>query len=80
MLSEIDVMKSLKPHPHFVRLIGIKKGTGLLISVCWSLYTMNGPIPHCNNVRGLESRLFEKLRYSYEDQLNLRIFTKYRSI
>ena len=29
MLSELDVMKSLQPHPHVVRLIGccIEKGT-----------------------------------------------------
>ena len=34
MLSELDVMRSLQPHPHVVRLIGccIKRGTGLLIS------------------------------------------------
>ena len=40
MLSELDVMKSLQPHPHVVRLIGccIDKGTGTLISVCWLFY------------------------------------------
>ena len=34
MLSELDVMRSLQPHPHVVRLIGcsIDRGTGLLIS------------------------------------------------
>ena len=49
MLNEIDVMKSLKPHPHVVRLIGIKKGTGLLISVCWLLCF------HCTlSVKGIE--------------------------
>ena len=46
MLSEIDVMKSLKPHPHVVRLIGIKKGTGFsnlsLLVVLFSLHTVKG--------------------------------------
>ena len=40
ILCELDVMKSLQPHPYVVGLIGccIEKGTGLLISVCWLLY------------------------------------------
>ena len=49
MLSEIDVMKSLKPHPHVVRLIGIKKGTDLLISGCW-LFCFNSTL----RVKGIE--------------------------
>ncbi len=41
MLSELDVMKSLQPHPHVVKLIGccIEKGNGhflIFFSICIS--------------------------------------------
>ncbi len=45
MLSELDVMKSLQPHPHVVRLIGccIEKGNGhfyfifiISVTLCFS--------------------------------------------
>ena len=43
MLSEVDVMKSLEPHPHVVRLIGcrIERGTGLLMNACCFIFTAN---------------------------------------
>ena len=39
MLTELEVMKSMQPHPHVVRLIGCctEKGTGLIKTMNFTL-------------------------------------------